>query len=250
MIFVCWRRHFTSSSGERERIFQRRHERAALRVQHGDRKASQSPEFWIWDVRKIAAALSRRAGRIIQRAQKTFFVRQQFHDFLLIPQMVAGGDDVHACRKSSPAILGVMPEPPAEFSPLAMTKSSACCSRSLGSKFRDRAPARLPHDVADEKQFHGENLTTKYAKDTKESDGEGAHRPLNDKPRFTNLPGAPAPYSIDEGLLDFPTMEAQSGATRRQWIMSRASPASCGGSKCRRGNLAGLSGAPNSDYDV
>ena len=36
-------------------------------------------------------------------------------------------------EKISPAVLGVMPEPPAEFSPLAMTKSSACCSRNLGS---------------------------------------------------------------------------------------------------------------------
>src|ERR1039458_7686440 len=37
-------------------------------------------------------------------------------------------------EKISPAVLGVMPEPPAEFSPLAMTKSSACCSRNLGRR--------------------------------------------------------------------------------------------------------------------
>ena len=88
------------------------------------------------------AALAGRAGRIIQRTQKTFFVLQQFHDFLLVPQMVAAGDDVHAgAEKISPAMSGVMPEPPAEFSPLAMTKSSACCSRSLG---RSSLTARVP----------------------------------------------------------------------------------------------------------
>ena len=75
-------------------------------------------------------------------------------------------------EKISPAVLGVMPEPPAEFSPLAMTKSSACCCRSLGKEFRHRAPARLSHDVADEEQFHGTILTAKYAKYTKESDPE------------------------------------------------------------------------------
>jgi hypothetical protein len=36
-------------------------------------------------------------------------------------------------EKISSAILGVMPEPPAEFSPLAMTKSRACRSRSWGT---------------------------------------------------------------------------------------------------------------------
>ena len=72
-------------------------------------------------------------------------------------------------EKISSAVLGVMPEPPAEFSPLAMTKSSACCSPQFGQKFRDRAPARLSHDVADEKQFHRPNLTTKHAKYTKEN---------------------------------------------------------------------------------
>ena len=64
-------------------------------------------------------------------------------------------------EKISPAVLGVMPEPPAEFSPLAMTKSSACCFAEFGQEFLDRAPAGLAHDVADEEQFHGPNLTTK-----------------------------------------------------------------------------------------
>src|SRR5438552_9085462 len=36
-------------------------------------------------------------------------------------------------EKISPAVLGVMPEPPAEFSPLATTASSRCCRRSSGT---------------------------------------------------------------------------------------------------------------------
>ena len=71
-------------------------------------------------------------------------------------------------EKISSAVLGVMPEPPAEFSPLAMTKSSACCSRSLGQEFLDRVASGLAHDVADEEQFHKPNLTVKQTKHTKE----------------------------------------------------------------------------------
>ena len=74
---------------ERERIVQRRlHEGAALRVHHGDGR--QVADF------QNRAAFAGRAGRIIQRTQKARLVLQQFHDFLLIPQMVAGGDGVHA----------------------------------------------------------------------------------------------------------------------------------------------------------
>jgi hypothetical protein len=42
----------------------------------------------------------------------------------------------------------------------------------FGKKFRNRAPARLSHDVADKEQFHGTILTTKHTKHTKESDHE------------------------------------------------------------------------------
>ena len=55
--------------------------------------------FGVWDL-KNATALAGRTRWIIQRAQKAFFTGEQFHDFFLVPQMVAGGDDVHACRKN------------------------------------------------------------------------------------------------------------------------------------------------------
>jgi hypothetical protein len=61
----------------------------------------------------------------------------------------------------------------------------------FGKKFRNRAPARLSHDVADEKQFHGTILTAKYAKHTKESDCSKHNHLLGvDKPRPMNLVAA------------------------------------------------------------
>ena len=39
------------------------------------------------------------AGRIIERAQKARLGLQQHGHFLLVPEMVAGGDDVHARRE-------------------------------------------------------------------------------------------------------------------------------------------------------
>ena len=90
---------------EEKRIFQRRHERAALRVQNRNRNRTLAFGLWPLDF-KYGAALSRRAGRIIQRSQKAFFAGKQFHDFLLVPQMVAAGDDIHAGREDFPGGFG------------------------------------------------------------------------------------------------------------------------------------------------
>ena len=61
--------------------------------------------------------------------------------------------------KISSAVFTVMPEPPAEFSPLATTRLNAVLLPQLGNKFLDRAPARLPYDVRDEQQFHAPTVT-------------------------------------------------------------------------------------------
>jgi hypothetical protein len=39
-----------------------------------------------------------------------------------------------------------------------------------GQEFLDRAPAGLPHNIADEKQLHGPILSVKPAEHTKEND--------------------------------------------------------------------------------
>jgi hypothetical protein len=125
-------------------------------------------EFGIWDL-KTGAALAGRAGRIIQRAQKAFFVGEQFHDFLLVPQMVAGGDDVHARGKNFPGGFGRDAGAAGGVFAVGDDEVERVLLAEFGNKFCNRAPARLSHDVADEKQFHGENLTTKYTKYTKEN---------------------------------------------------------------------------------
>ena len=53
----------------------------------------------------------------------------------------------------------VMPNPAAEFSPLAMTKSIACRSIERGQPSAHDLAARLPEDVADEEDLHQAVLT-------------------------------------------------------------------------------------------
>ena len=152
MIFVVWRSRSTSASAAGKGILQRRHEGAALQVQHRHRR-----QPWRLEDR---APLPWRAGRIVQRTNEPAFAFEQLHDFLLVPEMIAAGDDVHARGKDFlRRIATVMPEPPAEFSPLATTRLSRMLRAQLGNEFLDRAPARLPYDVRDEQQFHDPTVT-------------------------------------------------------------------------------------------
>jgi hypothetical protein len=120
---------------------------------------------------KDSAALAGGAGRIIKRPQKAFFTGEQFHDFLLVPQMVAGGDNVHTSGedflgnpgRDAGATGGVFAVGDDEVELVFLSQ--------FGKKFRNRAPAWLSHDVTDEEQFHGTILTAKYAKHTKENQG-------------------------------------------------------------------------------
>ncbi len=81
-------------------------------------------------------------------------------------------------ENSSPAIGGVMPLPPAEFSPLAMTKSSACSFAQARQNGFDGLASGFAHDVANEQNFHGKNLTTKHAKHTKRNQSQHASAPM------------------------------------------------------------------------
>ena len=60
-----------------------------LRIATGGR-----PGAW-----KDSAPLPRRAGRIVQRPNEPAFAFEQLYDLLLVPEMIAGGDDVHARLK-------------------------------------------------------------------------------------------------------------------------------------------------------
>ena len=50
---------------------------------------------------------------------------------------------------------GVMPEPPAAFSALAMTRSRLCFADEAVDGGADDVAARFADDVADEKESHG-----------------------------------------------------------------------------------------------
>jgi len=70
--------------------------------------------------------------------------------------------------KSSSAMSGVIPLPPAEFSPLAMMTSRPCACFNLGrSSLTARRPG-LPTMSPMNKIFTQENLAVKESKDTKE----------------------------------------------------------------------------------
>ncbi len=51
-------------------------------------------------------------------------------------------------------MLGVMPKPPAAFSPLMMSRSTAWVSTTLGEVFADDVAAGRAEDVADEENVH------------------------------------------------------------------------------------------------
>jgi hypothetical protein len=85
---VCWRSHFASSSASVNGFSS-----GGMKVRPCAFITATGGRSRIF---KIVLPFAGRAGRIIQRTQKTLFVLQQLHDFLLIPQMVAGGDGVHA----------------------------------------------------------------------------------------------------------------------------------------------------------
>ena len=77
-----------SRSDDRERIVERRHEDAAHHVDHADRLAGAGAS-------EIAAA-ARHAGGEVGRAQQLRLPRDVVEDFLLVPDVIAGGHHVDA----------------------------------------------------------------------------------------------------------------------------------------------------------
>lgn len=143
-----------------KRVFQGWHEGAALQVQDGD-QAGRSEARGPRPDRKNSAPWPGRAGRIVQRSQEAFFIRQEFHDFFLIPQMVPAGDDVHTGGKdflgdprgNARAAGGIFSIGDNEIQCVPVAK--------FREQFLDRAPPWLPHDIANEKKFHAVRLISK-----------------------------------------------------------------------------------------
>ena len=110
---------------------------------------------------KNTAPLPQRSGRIIQRTQKAFFVGEQFHDFLLIPQMVAAGDDVHAGGKNFPGGFGRDAGAASGVFAVGDDEIERVLFVKFGQEFLDRITPRPPDDVADEEQFHDRQINRK-----------------------------------------------------------------------------------------
>ncbi len=127
---------------------------------------------------KYGAASAGSFGRIIERAEETFLVCEQFHDFFLVPQMIAAGDDVHAGGKNFLGNLGRDAVAAGGVFAVGNDEIELVLFAEFGEKLFDRVASGLAYDVADEEQFHAGRLNVKPAKDTKKYEiagqGKGA----------------------------------------------------------------------------
>ena len=107
-----------------KRVIKRFHEKLAHHINH------QNP--LIADLIQ-ADPLTRCLGREIGGAQKPWLIGNEAANILLVPDMVAGRDDIDTGLKKASRNIGVMPKPPAAFSPLTTTKSSSYWARIIGT---------------------------------------------------------------------------------------------------------------------
>ena len=73
--------------------------------------------------------------------------------------MIATGDDIHAGGKHLPGGGGRDAVAAGGVFAVGDDKIKRVLLSQSGNKFPDRAAARLPHDVANEEQFHDTTLT-------------------------------------------------------------------------------------------
>src|SRR5579859_2931204 len=79
--------------------------------------------------------------------------------------MVAAGNDVHAGEENFPGGFGRDAGAAGGVFTIGNDEIERVFFAEFGQEFLDRAPAGLPHDIANEEQFHGLNLTTKNTKE-------------------------------------------------------------------------------------
>ena len=130
----------------RKGVFQSSHKGAPLKIDDTDgRFAGAVPND---------GAMAWHVGGIVGRTQDAWFFPNVGHEFLLVPDVITTGDDVHAGvqqltrrwqRQAAAAghVLGVGND---VVDLVALAQQPA--------KARDRRAARLTHDVADEKKLH------------------------------------------------------------------------------------------------
>ena len=133
-----------------------------MKIQHGERNRISDFGFRISDF-KYHAALSWRAGGIVQRTEKPLFAFQQRNDFLLVPEMVAAGDYIHAGGENLLSRLGRDAGTPGGVFTVGDDGIKTVLLAQLRNELFGCATARFTHDVADEKQFHGADGREKAA---------------------------------------------------------------------------------------
>ena len=111
---------------------------------------------WIQRFLTHGAAVAGRAGRIIQRTQKARLVLQQFQDFLLIPQMVAGSDGVHSVGKEIGGDVGSDPVAAGGIFAIGDDDVQPVNFAQLGQQFLDGAAPGAPDNVPDKQYFHAD----------------------------------------------------------------------------------------------
>jgi hypothetical protein len=122
------------------------HKDAALDVDHRNRAASRDLEH--------SGATADGARWIIERPQETRFLVQQFHDFLLVPQMIAGSHDVDAGGKDLFGGPGSDAGAAGGVLAIGNDRVEVEASAQLWDQLLNRFAARLAHDIADKKNVH------------------------------------------------------------------------------------------------
>ena len=89
--------------------------------------------------------------RIIRGTQQPRLARQIIVDLALIPDVIAGGETFDAESENLLGERGVMPNPPAAFSPLAMVRWIFSCGNDFAGDAARRVSPGRSEDVANKK---------------------------------------------------------------------------------------------------
>ena len=83
----------------------------------------------------------------------------QVVDLLLIPEMIATGDDIHSRRENFLSGSGSDARTAGRVFAIGDDELQAMPAPQFREKLLDRAPPRVAHDVPDEQNFHGFTVT-------------------------------------------------------------------------------------------
>ena len=133
-----------------EWILQRCHESTTLNIHHCD--------GWERAFLNDSEAAAGSRSRIIDRTHEAFFTHEQFHHFLLIPQMIAAGDGIHSRSKDFVSHLGRDAVAASGVFAIGDNEVQAVLRAQFGKNEFDGSASGFTHDVANEKNLHAAML--------------------------------------------------------------------------------------------